>query len=141
MLKRIIIYIIIPGRKLKMSIKEKTIAMKRWAVVGATSKRYRYAYKIVGRLIEKGYKVYPINPKEDEVDGLNVYNRISEIPGEIDVIMIINPNIGIEVLREAVELGIKYVWLQPGARSNKIRSFTKENKFNVIEDCIYDNLN
>lgn len=121
-----------------MDLKEKTKSMKNWAVVGATQKKYRFGYKIVKKLRDKGYNVFPVNPKLDEVAGIKCFSSIKKIDQEIDVVdLVVNPEIGLKIMKDIDELGIKYVWLQPGARSDEIREFASEKGINLIEDCIY----
>ncbi|MFX0107790.1 MAG: acetate--CoA ligase alpha subunit, partial [Candidatus Hodarchaeota archaeon] len=48
---------------------------------------------VLRNMIESGFegKVYPINPKGGEILGLKVYRSISEIPGDVDVAVIVIP--------------------------------------------------
>jgi len=43
-------------------------------------------------------------------------------------------------MKEINKLGIKYVWLQPGTRSQEIRDFAAENDIQLVENCIYARL-
>lgn len=124
-----------------MSVKNETLKMKNWAVVGATDKKEKYGYKIVRTLADNDYNVYPINPSIDEIDGIKVYDKLADIEDKIDVVdMVVNPQIGKLVMKEINKLGIKYVWLQPGTRSDEIRDFAEENDIKVVESCIYATL-
>ncbi|MFP4198636.1 MAG: CoA-binding protein [Halanaerobium sp.] len=124
-----------------MSLKRETMKLKNWAVVGATTKKNRYGYKIVRKLNENDYNVFPVNPKFEEVAGLKCYADLSSIDTQIDVVdMVVNPKQGIKVMEEINKLGIKYVWLQPGTRSEEIKKFAAENNIELIEDCIYASL-
>ncbi|MFW6294295.1 MAG: CoA-binding protein [Halanaerobium sp.] len=124
-----------------MSLIEKTMKMKNWAVVGATTKENRYGYKIVKKLKENDYNVFPVNPKFEKVEGLKCYDDLSSIETQIDVVdMVINPKHGINVMKEINDLGIKHVWLQPGTRSQEIRDFAAKNNIEIVEDCIYARL-
>ncbi|MFO7814816.1 MAG: CoA-binding protein [Halanaerobiales bacterium] len=124
-----------------MSVKNDTLEMKNWAVVGATNKEDKYGYKIVKKLDEHNYNVYPINPSLEEIDGIKVYDSLSEIEADIDVVdIVVNPQIGKHVMKEVNKLGIKYVWLQPGTRSDEIREFAEENGIKRVESCIYATL-
>ena len=124
-----------------MSVKNDTLEMKNWAVVGATNKEDKYGYKIVKKLDEHNYNVYPINPSLDEIDGIKVYDKLSEIEDNIDVVdIVVNPQIGKHVMKEVNKLGIKYVWLQPGTRSDEIRDYAEENGIEIVESCIYATL-
>jgi len=124
-----------------MNLKKETMELKNWAVVGATTKKNRFGYKIVKKLKENDYNVFPVNPKFDKVAGLKCYDDLSSIDGKIDVVdMVVNPKYGIKVMKEIDKLGIKYVWLQPGTRSQEIRDFAAANEIELIENCIYASL-
>ena len=124
-----------------MSLKNETMKLKNWAVVGATTKKNRFGYKIVEKLKQNNYNVFPVNPKFEEVADLKCYPDLSSIEKNIDVVdMVVNPKSGIKVMEEINKLGIKYVWLQPGTRSQEIRDFAAENNIELIEDCIYASL-
>jgi predicted CoA-binding protein len=124
-----------------MSVKNDTLKMKNWAVVGATDKKEKYGYKIVRTLADNDYNVFPINPSLDEIDGIKVYDKLSDIEEDIDVVdMVVNPQIGKLVMKEINKLGIKYVWLQPGTRSDEIKDYAEENDIKYVESCIYATL-
>jgi hypothetical protein len=51
---------------------------------------------------------------------------------------VVPPSIAIIVAKEAVKLGIKYLWFQPGSESNELESWLKssnEIKY-LINSCI-----
>ncbi|RAK05054.1 hypothetical protein C8C77_13520 [Halanaerobium saccharolyticum] len=124
-----------------MNLKKETMELKNWAVVGATTKQNRFGYKIVKKLKENNYNVYPVNPKFEEVAGLKCYDDLSSIDNQIDVVdLVVNPELGIKIMEEVNKLGIKYVWLQPGTRSQEIRDFAAKNDIELVEDCIYASL-
>jgi hypothetical protein len=125
-------------REAKMNLKEETIKMKNWAVVGATNKRRKFGYKIYQRLKENGYNVYPVNPNLDNINGDKCYDNLDEIDDRIDVVdLVVNPEIGIKIMEDIKKNNIKYVWLQPGARSAEIRRFARDNDIDYINGCIY----
>lgn len=124
-----------------MSVKEDTLKMKNWAVVGATDKKDRFGYKIVKILAENNYNVYPVSPKLTELEGLKVYNSLSDIEDNIEVVdMVVNPKIGKDIMKEINKLDIKNVWLQPGTRSDEIREYADKHDINIVESCIYATL-
>jgi predicted CoA-binding protein len=115
----------------------KAIALKTWAVVGATDDPGKYGYKLARVLKDAGRTVYPIHPTLSAIDEMAVYPSLKSLPAVPDIIdMVVNPRIGIGVMREAAELGIKTVWLQPGTRSDEIRAFAEEHGIELIEDCV-----
>ena len=61
-------------------------------------------------LLNFGYKgkVYPINPKYDEIEGVKCYKSLSEIEDEVDLVLIAIPSAGVlPVLAEAGEKHVK----------------------------------
>lgn len=114
-----------------------TFAMKTWAVVGATDDPGKYGYKLWYILKDRGYTVFPINPKLTEIEGHEVFPSLRDLPVKPEVIdMVVNPRVGIKVMEEIAELGIKYVWMQPGTRSQEIRDFADDHDITLIEDCV-----
>lgn len=110
---------------------------KNWAVVGASQDRSRYGYTIVKRLDESGFNVFPVSPKYADIDGIKAYPSLSDIDGPIDVVnFVVNPSIGIHILDEVIKLGIKRIWIQPGAESDQLIEKAKMNDIEVLEACI-----
>lgn len=97
--------------------KEKKI----WAVIGSVSNKDKFANKIYNFMKNKGYKVYPVDPSGKELDGEKTFASLRDLPEKPDAIdMVINPIRGEKYIDEAAELGIKYVWFQPGAESFEV---------------------
>ncbi|MCX7951818.1 MAG: CoA-binding protein [Clostridiales bacterium] len=106
---------------------------KIWAVVGSVSNKEKFANKIYNFLKSKGYKVYPVDPSGKELDGQKTFKSLKELPENPDVIdMVINPVKGDMFIEEANELGIKYVWFQPGAESFEIVEKAKDFGMEVV---------
>jgi uncharacterized protein len=117
---------------------QELLKLKNWAVVGATENTSKYGYKVFKKLKRKGFNVYPVNPNFDEVNGIKCYHSISDITDSIDVIsLIVNPKIGIDVIDQANEKGIKNVWCQPGADSEELVEKAKAYGMNIIvNECV-----
>ena len=124
-----------------MTLKDEMFKKEVWAVIGITDKTERFGYKIPKLLKEKNYKVYGVNPKLDELEGIKVYKNLSQVPEKIDVInMIVNPKFAKIYLEEAKELGIKNVFFQPGSYQEETIEYAKELGFNIVTDCVYASL-
>ena len=54
--------------------------MKTVAIIGASSDRNKYGNKAVRAFRQQGYEVFPINPKEERIEGLPAFKSISEVP-------------------------------------------------------------
>jgi len=109
-----------------------------YAVVGASNNETKFGYQVLMDLHDAGYQVVPINLHEDKVMGLKAYHKISDYPGSFDVVVFVVPPAATEeVLKEVKQKGIKNVWMQPGAESEKALAYCKENRINCVnDDCI-----
>lgn len=106
---------------------------KTWAVVGSVHNREKFAYKIYRFLKDKGYKVYAVDPSGKDIDGEKTYTSLFELPEVPEAIdMVINPVKGNDYINQAKQLGIKYIWFQPGAESMELVEKANSFDMNVI---------
>jgi len=65
------------------------------AVIGASTNPSKLGFSVLENLVEGGYvnkgKVYPINPKADEILGQKAYPSIKDVPGQVDLAVIVIP--------------------------------------------------
>jgi predicted CoA-binding protein len=116
---------------------KKMLDLQKWAVVGATKKKDKFGYKMFRSLLDNGNIVYPVSPKYDEIDGVKTYKSIKDIPGDIDVVgFIVNPTVGLELIQDVIDLGIKNIWMQPGTRDPKIVKIATDNDINIVFSCV-----
>ena len=94
----------------------KTIAM-----VGASPNEARPSYFAMKYLLDKGFKMIPVNPGQagKEILGQKCYARISDVPGPVDMVDIFRNSeaagpITDEVLANKDRLGVKVLWMQLG---------------------------
>lgn len=112
---------------------EKFLTGKRFAVVGASQDRSKYGNKVLRVYQQNERDVVPVNPKADEVEGLQAYPDLASIPGTIDGLSIITPPAVTErAVADAIQKGIKNIWIQPGAESEAAVKAAKESGANVI---------
>lgn len=99
----------------------------RIAIIGTSPKRDKYANKAMRAFLQRGDEVVPIHPAHDEVEGLKTYASVLEVPGEIDVASFyVAPKIGMRVLAECAEKGIREIILNPGAESDELLQRARE---------------
>ncbi|GFZ33366.1 CoA-binding protein [Clostridium zeae] len=104
-----------------------------WIVIGDVENNEKYASRILAKFSANGYNVSGVNPRAKTKDA---YKSIKEVPYHIDAVdLCINPKSGIELVKEADELGIKHVLIQPGAESEEILSYCKEHGIEAVEGC------
>ncbi|CAB3288722.1 Acetate--CoA ligase [ADP-forming] [Methanocaldococcus lauensis] len=78
------------------------------AVIGASKIEGKVGYAIMKNLKDFNGKVYPINPKYDEIFGMKCYKSVLDIDDEIDLAVIVVPNIVVpKVLEECGKKGVK----------------------------------
>jgi acetyltransferase len=82
------------------------------AVIGASTSPGKLGYTVVQNLVEGGYaregKVYPINPKADQILGQTAYPSVKDVPGPIDLAVVVIPYQHVpEALKECGEKGIR----------------------------------
>jgi predicted CoA-binding protein len=108
------------------------------AVVGATDNPSKYGYVIYRDLKRKGYRVFPVNPGRDTVDGDRAYPTVAELPVAPDIIDLVVPaSVGIEVVRQALDVGYDRIWVQPGAESPELLRLLQEADAEYVADaCI-----
>jgi len=109
-----------------------------FAVVGVSRNPRKYGYKVYKDLKSSGYKVYPVNPNANKIDGQKCYPSLTHLPEKPDVVVtVVPPEVTEKIVKECKELKINKVWMQPGSGSKKAINFCKKNKINVINDiCV-----
>ena len=89
-----------------------------WAVIGASTHRSKYGNKVLRCYQQHGMEVFPINPRATEVEGRKAYPSLKSLPKKVTGISIITPpEITERAVVEAIEAGVKHIWMQPGAES------------------------
>jgi len=80
------------------------------AVVGASPSPGKLGYAVLQNIIQYGYKghIYPINPKAVEILGLPAYPSVKDIPGPVDIAVILVPAVAVPgVIEECGQKEIK----------------------------------
>lgn len=112
------------------------IALKRFALVGATDNKEKFGYKILMSLISRGYDVYPVNPRLETVDGRKCYKGLADLPVKVDVVdLVVPPAVTEKIVEECKNLSLTRVWMQPGASSEKAIQYCNDNGIKVVHDA------
>jgi predicted CoA-binding protein len=97
------------------------LSHKRVAVTGVSRTPGSHGSNVVyGRLRERGYDVFAVNPNADQVESDRAYHDLRSIPGGVEAVVIgTRPERADETMHECAELGITHVWMHrgPGAGS------------------------
>jgi predicted CoA-binding protein len=104
-----------------------------WAVVGVSTDRSKYGYRVYRSLREAGYYVYAVNPNAETVDGEPVYPSLEALPQRPEVVdVVVPPAVTEQIVRECDRLGLRRVWLQPGAESEDAIRYCHEHSIAVV---------
>ena len=72
---------------------EKFFNPKSVAIIGASRQKGKVGYEILSNMVAGGYegKIFPVNPKADEIDGIKVYPDLASIGEAPDLAIVIVP--------------------------------------------------
>jgi signal transduction histidine kinase/predicted CoA-binding protein len=85
------------------------------AVVGIRDREGAPGYDIPKYAQYKGYRLFAVNPKLDEVLGERAYPDLKSLPEAPDTVLIFRRSENVPpIVKEAIEVGAKVVWMQPG---------------------------
>jgi acyl-CoA synthetase (NDP forming) len=82
------------------------------AVAGASASPDKFGYRVLFNIINNGFqgRVYPVNPRESDVLGLECFPSVVDIEGKVDLAVITVPTAGVkQVLQDCIQKGVKAV--------------------------------
>jgi acyl-CoA synthetase (NDP forming) len=85
---------------------DRVLNAKSVAIIGASTNKTKRGYQAIKTLLADGFQgdIYPVNPKEDKILGLNCYKDVTQIDAPIDLALITTPAWTIpEILRKCGE--------------------------------------
>lgn len=103
-----------------------------YAVVGASANPAKYGYKVFAWYIDRSLPVTPINPSTPAIPvsgtEYKTVRSLSAVPNptQTSVSIITPPKVTLSTLKEAKELGIPAVWMQPGSFDDEVLRFARE---------------
>jgi uncharacterized protein len=94
------------------------IKAKRVAVVGVSRSGKKFGNSIATELKQRGYQVFIVHPEAKEIGGESCYPNLAALQGKIESVLIcVQPKASAGVVQEALQAGVKNIWLQQGAQS------------------------
>ena len=110
--------------------------MKTIAIVGASADRTKFGNKAVRAFLQRGYTVYPVNPKETQIEGLPAFKSIADVPVRPNLISVyLPPPVLLKVLPDIAARDCDELWLNPGTESDEVLAAAEKLKLNVIQAC------
>ena len=105
-----------------------------WAVIGDVLNPAKPASQVVASLKGNGKTVHLINPRDSSGQ---CHAGLRDVGQPIDCVdLCINSVEGLKQMQQAAELGIKKVFIQPGAESPDILAFARDKDIEVFQGCV-----
>ena len=83
------------------------------AIVGLSNNPLRASYFVGFYLRRHGYRIIPVNPREQEILGEKSYKSLLDVPDSIDVVNVFRaPDALPGIARDAVSIRAKSLWCQ-----------------------------
>lgn len=104
-----------------------------FAVAGASTDRTKFGNKVLRAYQQQGRDVHPVHPSADEVEGLRAYPDLKALPTKPHGVSIVTPpKVTERIIDEAIESGVRHIWMQPGAESDAAIEKANRAGINVI---------
>ena len=117
------------------SVIRRMLAAKRIAVVGLSDDPTRPSHDVARYLQSAGKEIIPVNPNHAKVMGLKCYPSLAAVPGPVEVVDVFRrPEHCADVVRSAVAVGAKGVWLQSGIVSAEAARIAREAGIDFVQD-------
>jgi len=105
------------------------------AIVGLSDNPDRPSYKVAKYLMDKGFKIFPVNPNIDNFLGVKRYKALSDITEKIDVVDIFRKSEFVEpIVDEAIKIGAQTIWMQEGVINEKAAVKARAAGLTVVMD-------
>lgn len=122
------------------TIREILKGAKTIAVVGISPKKERASYYVSEWVLERGlHKVYFVNPvyAGQKILGIEVLPSLGDVPEPIDIVDVFRrPDALEEIVQEALKVGAKYIWLQPGTENEEVIEKYKDKIDFIKTSCL-----
>ena len=110
--------------------------MKTVAIIGASNDRSKFGNKAVRAFLQQGYEVFPVNPKEEAIEGLRTFKGVRDVPGRPEMVSVyLPPAVLLKVLPAIAAKGCDELWLNPGTESDVVLAEAERLGLNVIQAC------
>jgi len=89
---------------------DRILMPKSIAVIGASKDSFKWGHMLLSAIMKGGFEgdLYPINPKETEIEGLTCYPSVKDVPGDVDMAIVVVPaRVVPAIFSDLAEKGVK----------------------------------
>ena len=105
------------------------------AVVGLSESPDKPSYGIASYLMDKGYRILPVNPTIEEWKGIKSYSKLEDITDHVDLVCIFRKSEHVEkIVEEAAAIGTSVVWMQERIINERAAAKAKVYGMKVVMD-------
>lgn len=107
------------------------------AIVGASSKKERDSYKVMKYLLQKGYKVFPVNPYESgkNILGQKCYEDLESIKQSVDIVDVFRAHEAVlGIAKQAIKISAKVLWTQEDIIHHEAAELVEKAGLKVVMD-------
>lgn len=110
--------------------------MRSAAVLGASPVRSRFSNKAIRAFLAANWTVFPIHPRESEVEGIACLADVASLPTSPNVISVyVSPGILLGELAGIAAKGCDELWLNPGSHTPEVVDAARRLGLSVVLDC------
>lgn len=124
--------------KNSLSTIQEFLEPRKFAFIGLSSDPKKFSRAAFKELKAKGYQMFPVNPKLDEVDGVKCYKDVAALPADVKHALFMTPKENTAgAVENAIHHGITHIWIQQGAETKEALEVASENAVKLVsKTCI-----
>jgi predicted CoA-binding protein len=105
------------------------------AMVGLSDKWHRPSYFVAKYLLDRGYKVIPVNPGHQQILGQKCYPTLEDIPDKVDMVDLFQrPDRVMPFVESAIDMNVRFVWMQLGIVNEEAAAKARAQGIEVVMD-------
>jgi uncharacterized protein len=110
-----------------------------FAVIGVSREPKKFGNAVFKEMKAKNLKVYPVHPELEKVGDDVCYKNLQSLPRIPKALIIsVNKNKTLETVKDAVDAGIKNIWIQQMSETPEAIDFCEKNNVNLIHrQCVF----
>lgn len=117
---------------------KKIFSFKTIAVVGLSPNISRPSSFVSAYMENKGYRIFPVNPRYNNIGNNKCYKGLIDIRQKIDIINIFRKSEHVlPIIDDSIKIGAKAIWMQDGILIENAKEIAEKNNLIIVmNDCI-----